>query len=55
MVEIEVYSTVGTSEVGYSSLAEFSAYSVARGRPVATDVKQAKNGVKDVVKMVAAR
>lgn len=55
MVEIGVYSTVGTSEVSCSSLAEISSESVAKvwWKSAATAVERAENGVKDVVKMVA--
>ena len=55
MVEIEVYSTVGASEVSCSSLAEILSESVAKvwGKSVVTAEEWAKSEGKDVVKMVA--
>ena len=55
MVEIGVYSTVGALEVSCRNSAEFSAQSAAkmRWKSVETAEERAKNGVKDVVKMVA--
>ena len=57
MVEIEVYSTVGTSEVGCRNSAECRRESAAKvwWKSAATAEERATNGVKDVVKMVAVR
>ena len=50
-----MYSTVGALEVSCRNSAEFSAQSAAkmRWKSVETAEERAKNGVKDVVKMVA--
>ena len=55
MVEIGVYSTVGTSEVYCRHYAECRRESEAKvwWKSPATAVERAENGVKDVVKMVA--